>query len=802
MTMIANANQTFRPRLRCASRFARLAPALLLALTLPSAATANTPLAAAAPIANAQKPKSAAPASVPPTAKGKPAPLAKIWRLTVIKQPTRTVINVSTLPGLPQHSAFTLRHPDRWVLDFNGSALSLPRRHWTVATAAIADLRAGQFNPTTVRLVLDLHHPVTPQLQAAAHGLRIIIPDQPAPAAQASAAAQANLAARRQAQRKRLAQAKLRAQRQAQAKLQAERQAEAKLQAQRQAEAKLQAQRQAEAKQKAERLAEAKLAAKRRAARLAAQRRAAAQLAASRQAAQSAWHPAPAPAHVVPVAAAPAASRPISAPATVADNQPRAATPPRPSAEAAPRPASMSVGAASARPVSQASYFTPRGVAPQSLKEPLRVAIQGITPGTGKPTVYTGERITLNLKHASLTDFFRLINQISGLNVIVDPSVHGTVTMVLQDVPWDQALDLVLRNYSLGRKLEGNVLYIASEKTLEAQDREIATLQKAREAAAPLVTKVLPLSYAKATDVAKILSAKQFILSARETVSVDPRTNALILRVHPTTLPAIDALVARLDTRTPQVEIRAKVVSASRQFVRELGVQLGFGTGNAANEVGGVNTVGVGQTALNIANPKYATNSGLLPLNVNLGATAPTSGLGFINASSSFRLDAILTAAEQHGLGHVLSQPKVITQNNMEASVAQGVRIPVQTTINNTISVQFFNVTLNLTVTPQITADRHIFLNVKVENDAIDNGIPPVNGIPAIDTQSATTNVLVANGATVVIGGVMINNNQNTIFQVPFLGSLPVIGNLFKHTVINNQSQELLFFITPTIIGS
>ncbi len=772
MTMIANANQTFRPRLRCASRFARLAPALLLALTLPSAATANTPLAAAAPVANAQAPKSAAPASVPPTAKGEPAPLAKIWRLTVIKQPTRTVINVSTLPGLPQHSAFTLRHPDRWVLDFKGSAFSLPRRHWTVATAAIADLRAGQFNPTTVRLVLDLHHPVTPQLQAAAHGLRIIIPDQPAPAAQASAAAQANLAARRQAQRKR------------------------------QAQAKLQAKRQAEAKQKAERLAEAKLAAKRRAARLAAQRRAAAQLAASRQAAQSAWHPAPAPAHVVPVAAAPAASRPISAPATVADNQPRAATPPRPSAEAAPRPASMSVGAASARPVSQASYFTPRGVAPQSLKEPLRVAIQGITPGTGKPTVYTGERITLNLKHASLTDFFRLINQISGLNVIVDPSVHGSVTMVLQDVPWDQALDLVLRNYSLGRKLEGNVLYIASEKTLEAQDREIATLQKAREAAAPLVTKVLPLSYAKATDVAKILSAKQFILSARETVSVDPRTNALILRVHPTTLPAIDALVARLDTRTPQVEIRAKVVSASRQFVRELGVQLGFGTGNAANEVGGVNTVGVGQTALNIANPKYATNSGLLPLNVNLGATAPTSGLGFINASSSFRLDAILTAAEQHGLGHVLSQPKVITQNNMEASVAQGVRIPVQTTINNTISVQFFNVTLNLTVTPQITADRHIFLNVKVENDAIDNGIPPVNGIPAIDTQSATTNVLVANGATVVIGGVMINNNQNTIFQVPFLGSLPVIGNLFKHTVINNQSQELLFFITPTIIGS
>lgn len=499
-------------------------------------------------------------------------------------------------------------------------------------------------------------------------------------------------------------------------------------------------------------------------------------------------------------------NRPPAPPALASQPAPAAHQPPTP-------PPALSPAAAAAGPVSplaaaaedetpEVSAVTPRGVAPASLRESLSQAIQGINPGNGEPTIYTGERITLNLKDASLTDFFRLINQISGLNIIVDPSVHGSVTMVLQDVPWDQALDLVLRNNSLGRKLEGNVLYIATEKTLEAQDQEIASLKQAREAAAPLVTKVVPLSYAKASDVAAILSKKGFVLGKRETVNVDPRTNALIFHVHPSTLPAVDSLVARLDQRTPQVEIRAKVVSASRQFIRELGVQLGFGTGNAANEVGGLNSVGVGQTALNIANPKYATNSGLLPLNLNLGATAPTSGIGFINASSSFRLDAMLSAAEQKGLGHVLSQPRIITQNNLKASVAQGVRLPVQTTINNTISVQFFNVTLNLTVTPQITADHHIFLNVSVTNDAIDNGIPPVNGIPAIDTQSATTNVLVANGATVVIGGVMINNNQNTVFQVPLLGDIPVIGDLFKHTVVNNQTQELLFFITPTIIGS
>ncbi|MGH9535873.1 MAG: secretin N-terminal domain-containing protein, partial [Terriglobales bacterium] len=646
------------------------------------------------------------------------AKLAQVWRLSVEKLPTRTIINIATLPGRPQDSVFTLRHPNRWVLDFQAASDTMPRHRWTVATAAIADLRVGQFNPTTVRLVLDLHHAITPQLQPAAHGLRIIVPDAPAPAAQAHAAPVP-----------------------AQLSSPAPRPSPGEMQAERQARAKQALAKQARAQQVAERQAKAKR-------RLEAQRQAAIQLAAARHAAKSAWHPAAASAPVAPAASAHStAPRPVA----VAANHPPALPPTSQAALATASPAARPSASASApdAPAASASLapataagVTPRGVAPESLKESLQTAIQGSIPGTGEPTVYTGERITLNLKDASLTDFFRLINQISGLNIIVDPRVHGTVTMVLQDVPWDQALDLVLRNNSLGRKLEGNVLYIATEKTLEAQDEEIAELQRAREAAAPLITKVMPLSYAKAADVAQILQTKHFILGERETAGVDPRTNSLILHVHPSTLPAIDALVARLDTRTPQVEIRAKVVSASREFVRELGVQLGFGAGNAANEVGGLNQVGVGQTALNIANPEYATNTGLLPLNLNLGATAPTSGLSFINASSAFRLDAMLSALEQRGLGHILSQPKIITQNNMQASVAQGVRIPVQTTINNTISVQFFNVTLQLTVTPQITADHHVFLNVQVENDAIDNGIPPVNGIPAIDTQSATTNVL------------------------------------------------------------
>jgi len=207
------------------------------------------------------------------------------------------------------------------------------------------------------------------------------------------------------------------------------------------------------------------------------------------------------------------------------------------------------------------------------------------------------------------------------------------------------------------------------------------------------------------------------------------------------------------------------------------------------------------QVTTNVARSTVASSSGEFTI-TNLPVGAATSGLGFISATNSYRIDALLSAAEQKGLGHVLSRPKVITQNNAQAIVQQGVKIPVQTTINNTISVQFFNVTLKLSVTPQITADNTVFLQVDIENDQIDPGIPRIQGIPAIDTQSTTTNVLVQNGATVVVGGVMINNSQNNVQQVPLLGSLPVVGNLFKHTSIQNNSQELLFFLTPRILPS
>jgi type IV pilus assembly protein PilQ len=194
--------------------------------------------------------------------------------------------------------------------------------------------------------------------------------------------------------------------------------------------------------------------------------------------------------------------------------------------------------------------------------------------------------------------------------------------------------------------------------------------------------------------------------------------------------------------------------------------------------------------------------SGSMPLITNLGAATPTSALSYAFSSSNFALDFIISAAEEKGVGKLISKPKVITQNNQKALVKQGTKIPVQTIVNNTVSVQFVDAVLQLEVTPQITADGTIYMDVTVTNDQIDGSIPRVQGIPAIDTQEATTKVLIADGGTVVIGGIIVSTQRTTVDQVPLFGSIPVVGNLFKHTSVSSTSQELLFFLTPRILPS
>jgi len=419
---------------------------------------------------------------------------------------------------------------------------------------------------------------------------------------------------------------------------------------------------------------------------------------------------------------------------------------------------------------------------------------------------YTGEPISVNLKDVDLKDFFRLIHEISGLNVVLDPNVKGTLTVVLDDVPWDQALDIVLKNNDLARELEGNVLRIATVETLRKEAEARRAQIDAEALAVDKVSVTRFLSYAKAKDV--LITVKKF-LSQRGDVVADDRTNAIVINDIPKVMPTIDRLLTQLDRKTQEVEIEARVVAATRNFARDIGTQLGFGWGNGSSAIGGNAQAGSSPTTVGGLTPGYitttsSTGSGsgaTIPLFSNLGSTSPTSGLTFLNASNTVRIDAVLSMAESRGLLKVLSRPRIVTQNNILAQVKQGVRVPIvtQAQLGGPPTVTYVDAFLRLTVTPQITSESTIFLNIDVENTTPNFG-QEVQGNPELITQQATTQVLVTDGGTVVIGGVIQTQNSININQVPLLGNIPYLGNLFKHTQVSTSNQELIFFITPRII--
>ena len=455
--------------------------------------------------------------------------------------------------------------------------------------------------------------------------------------------------------------------------------------------------------------------------------------------------------------------------------------------------------------------------APAPAATPIEPAVNFAAEQKSHPTQatsgpkYTGEPISVNLKDVDLKDFFRLIHEISGLNVVLDPDVKGSLTIVLDDVPWDQALDIVLKNNTLSRQLDGNVLRIATVDTLRREAESRRAEQEAEAMAIEKVTVTRFLSYAHARDVEQ--TVKKF-LSQRGDVVSDERTNAIIINDIPSVIPPIDRLLSQLDRKTQEVEIEARVVAATRSFARDIGTQLGFGFGNASTAVGGVpGQSGTGTSPLSAFNTPGALypitgtaapapGTGVqIPLFSNLPAVGPTSGISFLTRSNSVRLDAVLTMAESRGLLKILSRPRVVTQNNIQAVVKQGVRIPIVTAaqLGGPATTTYIDAFLRLTVTPQITSESTIFLNVDVENTTPDFG-RQVNQQPTLITQQATTQVLVTDGGTVVIGGVIQTSNSVSISQVPLLGSVPWLGNLFKRQAVSTSTQELIFFITPRII--
>ncbi len=405
--------------------------------------------------------------------------------------------------------------------------------------------------------------------------------------------------------------------------------------------------------------------------------------------------------------------------------------------------------------------------------------------------VYTGKKISLNLVDADIKQVFRLFHDLSGLNFVLDPSVNGRVTIVVDNVPWDQALDLILKNNSLDKTLEGNVIRIASTNKLAQEAAQRKQLKEAKELEVEPVTITRTLSYAKAEDVEKVIR-NGGVLTDRGKVIIDERTNTLIISDIPKRIEPLDQLINTLDTETPQVMIEARIIETSRTFSRDIGVQWGFTA--AADAAHGTST---GLAFPSNAKVGYGLNLGSSDTGDVSGASALAMSFG--NVLDSFTLDIALDALETSGQGRILSSPKIATQNNEQAEIEQGVRIPVVNTTATEINVEFVSASLKLTVTPQITAEGTIILDITVENNSPDFN-NTVGDVPPINTQRAQTKVMVADGGTTVIGGIFTVNEGTSETGVPWFRKIPVFGWLFKQTSIRNENRELLIFITPKIM--
>ena len=430
-------------------------------------------------------------------------------------------------------------------------------------------------------------------------------------------------------------------------------------------------------------------------------------------------------------------------------------------------------------------------------------AAEARPPASPAEAGYTGERISLELKDADLKDFFRLIGGISGLNIVLDPDVEGSLTLFLKEVPWDQALDVVLENQGMGRHLSGNVLRIAKLSTLEAEQQQQQRLAQARMAAAELETRIRRPSFAKAAELSPILKKA---LSPRGDIIVDERTNALVVSDIPSRLEAVEALLRQLDRKVRQVEIEARVVAASRSFLQDIGIRWsalygGRGGGGQREESSpdpAFSRFPVLEAPAAGGEPATGERSSRLSLDLRTGVPASPLNLA-AGLAADFVLDALITAAERKGNAKLLSKPRILTQNNVEGVVKQGIQIPIQTTVNNTVSARFIDFVLRLTVTPRITRQDAILLSVDIENSTPDFS-RQVQGIPTVNTHQTTTTILVENGGTVVIGGILIDSRQDSRSQVPGLGEIPIVGALFRNRSLVRETRELLFFLSPRIL--
>ncbi len=397
---------------------------------------------------------------------------------------------------------------------------------------------------------------------------------------------------------------------------------------------------------------------------------------------------------------------------------------------------------------------------------------------------YTGEPLTLNLKDADIKDTLQKFSELTNLNIVLDPDVRGTVTVSLTDIPWDQALELILKINGLGYVLEGNVMRIAATQKLASEEAGRQSLLKAQENNRPTKTVIQKLSYATAEAAAA--TAKK-VMSARGDIFVDGRSNLLIIRELPEYLPTVLDLIKSLDTPVPQVMIEARIVEATRTFSKRLGISWGF---NAVADQAHGNTTGL-----------VFPNNGSVAGTVSLpnGNELLRASVG--NILDTFRLDMALSAAEARGLVKIVSSPKILTQTNKSASVQSGFQIPVQTTVNNTTTVLYIDATLRLDVTPQITAEGTVILDIKIQRREPAPGANVAGGqnVPLI-TRDASTTLMVRDGGTGMIGGIFKLTANDGQSMIPGLWKIPLLGGLFRNKTTTEETDELMIFITPRVM--
>ncbi len=436
---------------------------------------------------------------------------------------------------------------------------------------------------------------------------------------------------------------------------------------------------------------------------------------------------------------------------------------------------------------------------------------------------YQGARVTFNFQDIPVRSVLQLIADVSDLNIVVADNVSGNLTLRLTNVPWDQALDIILDARNLDKRENGNVIWIAPTSDIAAREQELLQAQQDRRELEPLVTAMLSVSYATAEQMKALIEESSQVtgggpgqggddtglLSPRGSVSIDPRTNTLLITDTQDRIEAIQALVTELDRPVRQVQIESRIVIASSDFSHELGVRFGV---NALHDGSNILAIGGDGDAADLINP--ATNprdDGLIDIpgvpdryNVNLpvtGSGAGTLGLSFL--TGNFLIDLELSALEAEGEGEVISTPRVVTANQAEAFIQQGVEIPYEeATSSGASSVQFKEAVLELRVTPLITPDNRVQLDLTVKQDTVGEIFETGRGgsVPSIDTRELGTSVLVNNGETVVLGGIFQDERSRSTDKVPYLADIPGVGNLFKRRSNSTQKRELLIFVSPTIV--